>query len=275
MAMPIVEANMKHPTRLTGFTLVELLVVIGIIAILIAMLLPALNRARQQALSVTCLSNLRQIGMAVQMYRNDFSDAFPNGTSYLVNSAGKRHGRGWTQFLIGPESDIMPTAYLPNSAVLHCPKNNEFVPGTYGEVDIQHDGEKGTGPKVAFTVTAATWTPFSGMKMTKIKQPMDYALIGDTSFSDGSEIPNFYPDTGAGGWFVDRTNSGSIGRVQALWMAHPNNTVNMLFVDGHCENCDKGRLMSTANSNYNGGKGRQGISVWKDNNFNVVHVTLP
>src|SRR5438067_230992 len=77
----------RFPLR-AAFTLVELLVVIGIIAVLISILLPALNRVRQQAISAQCMSNMKQVGLAALMYANEYRGQYP------PSNAGQP--TGWT-----------------------------------------------------------------------------------------------------------------------------------------------------------------------------------
>jgi prepilin-type N-terminal cleavage/methylation domain-containing protein/prepilin-type processing-associated H-X9-DG protein len=76
------KAAMRQKDR--AFTLVELLVVIGIIAVLIALLLPAVNRSREQANQVACLSNLRQLSMAMILYCQDNDGWFPRAAPYAA-----------------------------------------------------------------------------------------------------------------------------------------------------------------------------------------------
>ena len=81
MATPDVDCLAPAASRRRGFTLVELLVVIGIIALLISILLPTLNSARHSAQSTVNLSNLRQIGVGLEYYRNDNNGKFPRHSS--------------------------------------------------------------------------------------------------------------------------------------------------------------------------------------------------
>jgi prepilin-type processing-associated H-X9-DG protein/prepilin-type N-terminal cleavage/methylation domain-containing protein len=106
--------------RIKGFTLVELLVVIGIIAVLIALLLPALTKARQQALSVQCLSNLRQCATAFQEYAIDNQQKIP-----VMEVAGGSAIRLWPPLLYGFDcgGNWTGAPFLTETAVRLCPAN--------------------------------------------------------------------------------------------------------------------------------------------------------
>lgn len=113
----------RNTDYITGFTLIELLVVIAIIAILAALLLPALGRTKQMAQRDTCISNLKQIGLAIEMYLNDHDDHFPDRRDLKSSLPG-----GYCPWTSWPPSD--PRAgwaatvlqnECPNLKVWACP----------------------------------------------------------------------------------------------------------------------------------------------------------
>ena len=134
------QINQKE-RNLTGrraFTLIELLVVIAIIAILAAMLLPALSRAKQKAQGIQCLSNHRQLGMAWRLYSEDSSDRIVYA-SHDLNPANPLNQYAWvsTDLGFGPAqadwdvaTDIMQRPlwnYSPNAAIYKCPGDRSFA----------------------------------------------------------------------------------------------------------------------------------------------------
>lgn len=164
-----------------GFTLIELLVVIAIIAILAAILFPTFARAKAAAKQASCLSNLHQIGLAMDMYTSDYDDLYP----HAVDCSDKYDPNIWApypqfqqQIAFMPliHEALMP--YSKNKLIFKCPSDD----GTQ-VLDNHYPDKFVTSPSMFATYGSSylyrTELTFRNMTTTSVPEPADVNLLMD------------------------------------------------------------------------------------------------
>ena len=167
-----------------GFTLVELLVVIGIIAVLIGILLPALGRARQQANQVKCMANLRSIGQAIIMYTQQNKGSLPWGFCF--------HGNAYPQGGTYDGVSVDWTTLLVNTL-------NPKVDYGYYDATIDPNGQKGVG------------SDFQGLRAMFNCPQVDFVVTTESVVTHYSSNPRIMPDQQQFDWAILQATNKHIG----------------------------------------------------------------
>ena len=219
-----------------GFTLIELLVVIAIIAILAAMLMPALSKARDRGKFISCANNIKQLGSACQQYALAYDDYFPAYWTadcyYGVSFQKGEHGWSWVLNLIA--SGFIPSKTVKQGGPFYCPaatgehSRSKYI--HYG-LNLGLDANGRASSKVVKTYnwnivkvgSRALW-----FKWTTVRRPSFVMLAGDWKCN----IEN------SAGYWIDPVSSGygegGIGPAGSDFIRH-NGVINAIFIDGHVE----------------------------------------
>ena len=209
----------KSKKNAHAFTLIELLVVIAIIAILAAMLLPALATAKQKAWKTSCTSNLRQIGLSMRIYADENQELYPESGHNIywgaIDSITQKPS--WME-------QIVP--YVGNTNVYRCPGNVQLA------LNMQNPFTYFNGDRAVFVVTGTD----ASVKATSIVFPAAYVLSGDTCGIPGvTGGGNFDPlDADKDDYTQNCVGGPANGSPYELWQVHSLGQ-NILFADGHAK----------------------------------------
>ncbi len=194
--------------RVRGFTLIELLVVIAIIAILAAILFPVFARAREKARQTSCLSNVKQIGLGVMMYAQDYDEKY--NFAYCINPT-----MTWPNLL-------MP--YVKNNQLFTCPSDpDEWSIG--GGLYLSYI------PNYRMFPPGDTATP-TPTKMAQLTKPSQTIAIAENA--DGS-TSNLQPDCQYAWGTNGSSASSGYNRWARVSLERHNGGSNYIFADGHAK----------------------------------------